>query len=33
MNPIGWCDTTWNPVTGCTKCSPACDNCYKELPR
>jgi protein gp37 len=30
MNPIGWCDTTWNPVTGCTKCSPACDNCYAE---
>lgn len=20
----------WNPVTGCTKCSPGCDNCYAE---
>ncbi|MDR0933969.1 MAG: phage Gp37/Gp68 family protein [Burkholderiaceae bacterium] len=21
---------TWNPVTGCTKISPACQNCYAE---
>ena len=21
-------DTTWNPVTGCTKISAGCDNCY-----
>ncbi|UXY33184.1 DUF5131 family protein [Streptomyces sp. HUAS TT20] len=21
---------TWNPVTGCTKVSPGCDNCYAE---
>ncbi|NIV33123.1 MAG: DUF5131 family protein [Anaerolineae bacterium] len=21
---------TWNPVTGCTKCSPGCKNCYAE---
>lgn len=21
---------TWNPVTGCTKVSPACDHCYAE---
>ena len=27
---ISWCDSTWNPVTGCTKVSPACDNCYAE---
>lgn len=27
---IEWTDTTWNPVTGCTKVSPGCDNCYAE---
>jgi protein gp37 len=27
---IEWCDKTWNPITGCTKCSPGCDNCYAE---
>jgi protein gp37 len=25
---IEWTDTTWNPVTGCTKVSAGCDNCY-----
>jgi|GEM_PF-1674545 hypothetical protein len=25
---IEWTDRTWNPVTGCTKTSPGCDNCY-----
>ncbi len=25
---IEWTDATWNPVTGCTKVSPACANCY-----
>src|SRR5712692_960968 len=25
---IEWTDTTWNPVTGCTKVSLGCDNCY-----
>lgn len=27
---IEWTETTWNPVTGCTKISPGCDNCYAE---
>ncbi len=27
---IEWTDKTWNPVTGCTKVSPGCDNCYAE---
>lgn len=25
---IEWCDHTFNPWIGCTKVSPACDNCY-----
>lgn len=25
---IEWCDRTFNPWEGCTKISPACDNCY-----
>jgi protein gp37 len=25
---IEWTDSTWNPVTGCTKVSAGCDNCY-----
>ena len=25
---IEWTDATWNPVTGCNKVSPGCDNCY-----
>lgn len=25
---IEWTDATWNPVTGCTKISNGCDNCY-----
>jgi protein gp37 len=28
--PIEWTDATWNPVTGCSKVSPGCDNCYAE---
>jgi protein gp37 len=27
---IEWTDSTWNPVTGCTKISAGCDNCYAE---
>ena len=27
---IEWTDATWNPVTGCTKVSPGCANCYAE---
>lgn len=27
---IEWTDTTWNPVTGCTKVSKGCDHCYAE---
>lgn len=25
---IQWTDATWNPVVGCRKVSPECDNCY-----
>lgn len=25
---IEWTDVTWNPITGCSKVSPACDHCY-----
>ncbi|MDM8554886.1 phage Gp37/Gp68 family protein [Desulfococcaceae bacterium HSG7] len=27
---IEWTETTWNPVTGCTKVSTGCKNCYAE---
>ena len=27
---IEWTESTWNPVTGCTRISPGCDNCYAE---
>ncbi len=32
MSPttIEWTDETWNPVTGCTKVSEGCRNCYAE---
>ena len=29
-SPIEWTDATWNPITGCTKVSAGCDNCYAE---
>ena len=25
---IEWSEVTWNPVTGCDRTSPGCDNCY-----
>lgn len=27
---IEWTEVTWNPVTGCDRVSPGCDNCYAE---
>ncbi len=27
---IEWTDSTWNPVTGCSKISSGCENCYAE---
>lgn len=27
---IEWTQSTWNPVTGCTKISPGCKHCYAE---
>src|SRR6185295_15736134 len=27
---IEWTESTWNPVTGCSKVSAGCKNCYAE---
>ncbi len=27
---IEWTESTWNPVTGCSKVSPGCKHCYAE---
>lgn len=27
---IQWTESTWNPVTGCSKVSPGCAHCYAE---
>lgn len=27
---IEWTESTWNPITGCTKISSGCKNCYAE---
>jgi len=27
---IEWTQSTWNPITGCTKVSPGCKHCYAE---
>ena len=27
---IEWTQSSWNPVTGCTKVSPGCQHCYAE---
>lgn len=28
---IEWTDKTWNPITGCSKVSAGCANCYAEV--
>jgi len=28
---IEWTESTWNPVTGCTKISQGCKHCYAEI--
>jgi protein gp37 len=30
LSTIEWTDSSWNPVTGCTKVSLGCRNCYAE---
>lgn len=30
MSKIEWTEKTWNPVTGCSKISTGCKNCYAE---
>ena len=30
QSSIEWTESTWNPVTGCTKISVGCLNCYAE---
>ncbi len=30
LSSIEWTEVTWNPVTGCTKISQGCKNCYAE---
>ena len=30
MSKIEWTEATWNPVTGCSKVSSGCLNCYAE---
>ncbi|GAB4537265.1 MAG: DUF5131 family protein [Anaerolineae bacterium] len=27
---IEWTESTWNPITGCTRISPGCKHCYAE---
>jgi len=31
MSKIEWTEKTWNPITGCTKVSAGCKNCYAEV--
>lgn len=31
QSAIEWTESTWNPVTGCTKISPGCKYCYAEV--
>lgn len=28
ISKIEWTEATWNPITGCTKCSSGCEHCY-----
>ena len=28
---IEWTESTWNPITGCTKITAGCKNCYAEV--
>ncbi len=30
QSSIEWTESTWNPLTGCTKLSPGCKFCYAE---
>ena len=30
VSKIEWTESTWNPLTGCTKVSPGCKHCYAE---
>ena len=30
LSTIEWTEATWNPVTGCSKVSAGCLNCYAE---
>jgi protein gp37 len=30
FSKIEWTEATWNPLTGCSKVSPGCKNCYAE---
>lgn len=30
ISPIEWTESTWNPITGCSKISIGCKNCYAE---
>lgn len=30
VSKIEWTEETWNPITGCSKCSNGCKHCYAE---
>ncbi len=30
QSTIEWTECTWNPVRGCSRCSPGCEHCYAE---
>ena len=31
ISTIEWTEMSWNPITGCTKVSSGCTNCYAEV--